>query len=521
MRIATAAFLLLLSSCTYLKNVAVQAHYTELQNSDPSMLNLKHMIDRSSYFVYGKVSTDFPIEDKTPLAIVAFSDHFQNGEIVDVMRAVKPGTHYGLILPPGTYEIIAFADTNANGIFESSEAVGQRDLTLDKDTNTHYVLGNADISFRQMEPLDRVFNLPVTGSSDTQQSLFYPPDSLRQLSDPLFDPEMSALGMYHPAAFSEIARTMFYALEEDLAYKIPVVFVHGINGSAREFETMVNQLDRTRFKPWFFYYPSGGDLNQIAQFFYNLFLSGNIIPINKKIPMVIVAHSMGGLVVREAINLLQEEQNTKLLFISLATPFGGHPAAADGEANGLIVLPSWRDLNPASDFIAQLYRKPLPDYVTHRLLYAYGNKSTFKLGENSDGVVPLSSQLALTAQTQASTQLGFNTSHTGILQNREAINDVIQAIGHMETDIPKEHLHYLFKGGFKVPLSDQYDQLQVHALRTYGKYIRALVAQKIEPFNAEQQRFLESLSGKREAYEYAGKAWRKFIIDYPNWPDLD
>lgn len=67
---------------------------------------------------------------------------------------------------------------------------------------------------------------------------------------------------------------MFYALEEDEAHKIPVVFVHGIGDSARAFEPIISQLDRDRYKPWFFYYPSGGDLDQLAGLFYNLFLSG-------------------------------------------------------------------------------------------------------------------------------------------------------------------------------------------------------------------------------------------------------
>ncbi len=44
----------------------------------------------------------------------------------------------------------------------------------------------------------------------------------------------------------------------------------------------------------------------------------------------------------------------------MSTPFGGYPSAAAGEKNSLLVLPSWRDLNPAGAFIKNLYRKPLP-----------------------------------------------------------------------------------------------------------------------------------------------------------------
>ena len=87
------------------------------------------------------------------------------------------------------------------------------------------------------------------------------------LDDPIFDSSFSTLGMYDPASFLEQAPTAFYALEEDLGYKIPVVFVHGIAGSAREFENFVEHLDRVRYKPWFFHYPAGGDLDQLAELF--------------------------------------------------------------------------------------------------------------------------------------------------------------------------------------------------------------------------------------------------------------
>ncbi len=72
--------------------------------------------------------------------------------------------------------------------------------------------------------------------------------------------------------------------------------------------------------------------------------------------MIVVAHSMGGLVVREAINRYQgkSSENPIHLFVSMATPFGGHAAAAIGEKHGLIVLPSWRDLNPENSFIGNL-----------------------------------------------------------------------------------------------------------------------------------------------------------------------
>ncbi len=87
----------------------------------------------------------------------------------------------------------------------------------------------------------------------------------------------------------EMAPMMFYALEEDLPYKVPIVFVHGIEGSITDFLPLLERLDRQRYKPWFFYYPSGADLDKLAQLFYRIFLSGKIIPLDE-MPLVVVAH---------------------------------------------------------------------------------------------------------------------------------------------------------------------------------------------------------------------------------------
>jgi len=61
----------------------------------------------------------------------------------------------------------------------------------------------------------------------------------------------------------------------------------------------------------------------------------------------IVAHSMGGVVVREAMNRLtgdKREARVKRL-ITVASPLGGHPGVK-GAVNAPLVLPSWRNLDP-------------------------------------------------------------------------------------------------------------------------------------------------------------------------------
>jgi pimeloyl-ACP methyl ester carboxylesterase len=248
---------------------------------------------------------------------------------------------------------------------------------------------------------------------------------------------------------------------------------------------------------------------------------GQAVPAGSK-PMIVVAHSMGGLVVREAMNKYRgtEEETPVPLFISIATPFGGHPAAAKGEKHGPMVLPSWRDLNPDGAFIDQLFTKPLPGTVDHRLLYAYRNPDGLKMGENSDGVVPLSSQLHPAAQRQAAMQFGFNSSHTGILQDEAAIQLIVESIDEVGSYIPESNLDALMEGGYDVELNDTYSDMDKYFVRTLGKFMALLANGTLDPLGEPTlEHFVAVAQGRETASTDAEKAWLKFSHDYPDYAE--
>ena len=45
-----------------------------------------------------------------------------------------------------------------------------------------------------------------------------------------------------------------------------MLFVHGAEGYPQQFAKLIEGLDRTRFQPWFFFYPSGARLEAVAHF---------------------------------------------------------------------------------------------------------------------------------------------------------------------------------------------------------------------------------------------------------------
>ncbi len=505
-----------LTSCTYLKYASVQADYARIQSAEPAQLNVKHMIDRSTFFVHGRCIDPTGRFDAAPKAIAAFSNRYRANERVDTMRFQVAGSHYGLSLPEGSYELLVFADLDDDGVFESSEVVGERSIELDDVRIPQKVLGQIDVELGEPVTVDSSVAFDAPTARALPESLFYPSGTLRSLQDPIFDRSFSTLGMYDPASFLEQAPTMFYALEEDAGYKIPVIFVHGIAGSARDFTRLVEGLDRDRYKAWFFYYPSGGDLDQLSELFYQIFLSGKVYQASG-MPLIGVAHSMGGLIVREAINRYQGKpmENQLRLLVTLASPFGGHPAAASAEKHGLLVLPSWRDLNPNSAFIANLFRRPLPPFVHHDLLYAFQDPAAIKLGENSDGVVPLSSQLDPRAQGQASNQFGFDTTHTGILDRDDVAAYVMGRLSTVANPFPPSHLRVLDQGGYDVELGSGYTPMAAYLIRTNGKYLMALSDGTLEPFDTEQKKFVEVARGQRSPRNSPEKDWLRFLAEHP------
>ena len=507
---------LLSCSCTYLKYASVQSEYARIQNAEPGQVNVKHMLERETFFVQGRAIDDSGNYSAYSKAVAAYSNKYKANERVDTMYMGGVGDHYGLNLPKGSYDLLVFVDSDADGVFSASEVVAQQQIIADSFSAPDNVLSQVDFHLAAPVTAEWVEPFDLPGNQERPESLFYPSGAIRSLDDPIFDGSFSTLGMYDPASFLEQAPTMFYVLEEDLPYKVPVVFVHGIAGSAREFEALVGQLDRNLYKPWFFHYPSGGDLDQLAELFYEIYLSGKVAHLGD-MPLVIVAHSMGGLIVREAINRYQGKQNeNKLqLLITIATPFGGHAAAVGGEEHGLIVLPSWRDLNPNNSFIANLYRNTLPDSVHHELLYAFRNEGTIKLGENSDGVVALSSQLHPQAQQQSDEQFGFDNSHTEILHNDAAVAHILRKISDVKSIFPRTHLSRLMQGGYDVPLDAGYTPRVQYMIRHIGIYLMALTNGELVPFHPEEEYFIAMLNGEQPPKNELHTAWLKFIKEYP------
>jgi pimeloyl-ACP methyl ester carboxylesterase len=211
-----------------------------------------------------------------------------------------------------------------------------------------------------------------------------------------------------------------------------VLFVHGALGHPRNFATLISRLDRNRFQPWLVFYPTAVRLSTTAaamdrwmQYLYA----------QHQYPrLVVVAHSMGGLVARAFINRVIEAKDGRAegmrLFFTMSTPWDGHASAQSGVDRAPVVAPSWYDMAPGSPFVRALLDPPLPPAIPHDLLFSYAGGAR-RMREANDGTVTVASQLDMRMQSRARRVLGFNETHTSILENIEVsalLNEELTAV---------------------------------------------------------------------------------------------
>jgi len=388
----------------------------------PSLAGTQILHPEKSFTVYGEVK--MLRREAYPLAVVAISDLYGKPEIVG-KSFLFGGGYFSLYLPEGNYSLIVLSDLNADSLFKENECIGfyreSQLFSVNESQAQAGIIGGVKIYTEPNKPftLKYTCSIPYPLSLHTTETDTMPSGSLRALDDTLFSNSIAQMGIYDPAAFLSQSGIYFYTLDQNRKHKEPVIFVHGYGGSPREFMNIVKSIDSTKYTCWFFYYPSGQSLEKTASIFYELFFSGKIINIRQK-NTVIIAHSMGGLVVRRALNMYSNSDRRKIpiTYISLCTPYGGNDEASKGIKNAPVSVASWYDIASTSNFITNLTRDKLHKNIRFYLLFGYKRESGSG-SESSDGTIVLRSQLYYPAQQSAESVCGFNETHESILYSND------------------------------------------------------------------------------------------------------
>ncbi len=344
---------------------------------------------------------------------------------------------------PATYGLVAFEDSNADGVYQPGEpflAVDlQRLLTCksgDRKTDVALVIPTQGRS-RVAGEIDFMKFQARTPSDQLHVSLglLTAYGEVTSLDDPRFREEQATNSLWRPYDFLFDVHAGVYFLQPYDAGKIPVLFVHGINGTPANFRTLIKNLDRDKYQPWAYYYPSGASLAGVAD---------HLDQTMKQLQLqhgftryYVIAHSMGGLVSRGFLlrNQAGQSRASIPLYITISTPWAGHKAAEAGVKYSPAVVRVWNDMTPNSVYLNELFfvehsgtrvHRPLPAGIQHHLLFGFKRDGT-GMGECTDSTVTVASQLHAGAQGDASRLYGFDETHMGILDSVEA-SDVVNRL---------------------------------------------------------------------------------------------
>lgn len=397
---------------------------------------LKKELERadSSYAYLRVLPIDSPRADANILVVVY---QINNGapELINY-RTIGAGDDAWFLLPIEDYNVAAFEDLNGDFTYQAGEPAA---LALSAELYTGESEARTELDYEKIEGISLLL------SSDT--TLAIPLDLSNQLLEAnlddinnrylkvvdwdysAFSEESVSMGLWQPLSFHEQIGFGLYLLEPLDPDKIPVLLVHGINGSPLNFKDLASQLD-PRFQPMLFQYPSGFPLDNTS---YILHIGLTDLLERYPYPQIhVLAHSMGGLVARGMINLNKPSINARIgSFTTLSTPWAGHEAARLGVEWSPAVAPVWRSMVPNSEYLKWMQNSPLPVDLPHHLLFTY-SQSADGASKGNDGVVTVKSQLSYPAQREASVVYGIDDSHNGILIN-SCVRNIVDRVLAGET----------------------------------------------------------------------------------------
>jgi hypothetical protein len=235
--------------------------------------------------IHGKIQR--ATDQQGPLAVMGF-------ELIDGVlsyQALQYTTESGEFhfnATPGIYQVIAFVDVNRDGAYQSNEhAAYHKESPLITVSEGQTIEVEPLVITAEPIEMDQPVDTEIQGSK-----LYANTGRIISLDDPIFLRENYGVGLWRPMDFINTVGGGLFMLQEYDPDKVPVLFVHGINGGPVDWKVVIDQVDRSKFQPWIYYYPSGLQLDIV---------SDNLVNAVSKLrerygykKLKVVAHSMGG-----------------------------------------------------------------------------------------------------------------------------------------------------------------------------------------------------------------------------------
>ena len=374
----------------------------------------------------------------TLVVVIGVPDKNDSGKIkgLDSYVRVRAGS-YAFPVNPGRYVVGAYEDRNRNGLLDPMELVKRLsdarefEVAAGEIETVDIHLTMSDSASDLTESIN-VFEIIARSLEEQNEFSLWAWSKKGELCSDLgndaFGPATGRRGLWRFRDFLNEGLAGIYFLEEYDPDRIPVLFVHGIAGYPQEFTTLIDGLDRDRFQPWFYYYPSGYPLDGISN---HLSVLLERVQVEHDFEeFAIVAHSMGGLVARGAILKYQEEtqQHDIRLLVSISTPWGGDADAGKAEEAKIELPPSLSDMNPNGEYLRWIFweddertrpRNLAPETDFH-MIFGFGMRRSGTFA--NDGKVRVSSQTRAEARDRALSRWPYDYDHRDILSAPEVVD---------------------------------------------------------------------------------------------------
>ncbi|WP_100658006.1 alpha/beta hydrolase [Alteromonas flava] len=397
--------LLLLSSCSVIKDVKQELAVADSLSVISGQVAIRDSIQlRSVHVLLMKKADDFDL-------------------ILINQTTVDANGDYKFAVAPGEYFLVAYHDANGDTTYQSDDEIA-----------TYYGQSNGPPTMivieepRSYQAKQMTINGTLVNSGNYSVTIDLPTSKIASgkivsLGDPIFSRRNALLGMIRPIEFVQSIGGGLYLFEEYDPQRIPVLFIHGIGGSLSNWETLISNLDTSRYQAVGVYYASGLRLDLIS----DLILNG-VNQLQSQYgfnEFYVIAHSMGGLVSRSFIKkYLSTARAAEIgLFTTINSPMLGMDSANSGVKYSPLIIPSWRDVAAGSEFIQDIMAWDLPESIPYFLFF------TYESGSGDDGVVSLESQIPLKLQQEATQMFGLTGSHAAVLADPlfvEQFNKVLQ-----------------------------------------------------------------------------------------------
>jgi len=355
---------------------------------------------------------------------------------VDYTKVNDVGVFGFFVVSSSNQYVMAYSDQNKNEHYDrgesawiASDAQGEP-APVDFDASTHKAKLSGALSRTAKIPdylMGDLKRFQQGRSRDEVISKLSIPIALGEIGDldsPRFSAKRGESGLWEPAGFPIHSGIGVYFLEKYQPAKTPVLFVYGAAGSPQDWKTFFAQMDRKKYQPWFFYYPTGRRLDEMGEALNTAVKSLHGHYHFKRLH--VVAHSMGGMVARSFVvkNVEEDHQTYIQKLVTISTPWGGHEAAQMGVKHSPQVVPSWRDMAAGSLFQKQLYGHQLHGRVEHLLIYGDEGKRSLLIPGDNDGTVSVASETYAPVFKHATRTLKVHATHTSILSKPEVIRAV-------------------------------------------------------------------------------------------------